>query len=216
MSISLLSNTLNESENLVKMLDNVKHVIDEWVIVDTGSTDGTQELGRSLGARVIEFPSLYVLGGYGKMRTYSLHQCKSDYALIMDGDERFLPDALDELKRFADSPFYDLVWLPRINYTDWDMKTWDNPLGHFDFQPKFVRVKESIYWIRPVHELIQGITNEYRSPEGPTIRHFGAMKTTERIKQVAGLCSYAAINEPYPLDIVPIVTYWQEGRRGLA
>lgn len=216
MSISLMTNTLNENENLVKLLDNVKSIIDEWIIVDTGSTDGTQELGRSLGAKVIEFPSLYSVGGYGKMRTITLRECKCDYGLIVDGDERFLPDALEELKKFGDSPYYDLIWLPRVNYTDWDMKTWENPPGYFDYQPKFVRVKPTISWIRPVHELIQGIETEYRNPEGPTIQHFSEMKSRERTKQVLGMCTYIALNEPYPHNPVPIVPYWQEGRRGIA
>lgn len=216
MSISLVSAFLNESESVENLYVNVNSIIDEWIVIDTGSTDGTQDKCRALGARVFEYQSMCELGGYGPMRTFGLRQCKCDYALIVDGDERFLPIDLRNIKELSADAFpYDLIWLPRMNYTDWDMRTWDNPPGHLDYQPKFVKVKSSIHWIYPVHEKICGASLERRDPNGPFIRHFGAMKTPERIKQVGEICGYLHRGEPchYPMPIIP---YWQEERHGLA
>ena len=45
--------THNERRNLARCLTSLEGVTDEVVVVDSGSTDGTQALGESMGARVI-------------------------------------------------------------------------------------------------------------------------------------------------------------------
>ncbi|NJK89604.1 MAG: glycosyltransferase, partial [Myxococcales bacterium] len=46
----------NEEAALGEAIRSAAHLVDEIVIVDTGSTDGTIELARGLGARVFEHP----------------------------------------------------------------------------------------------------------------------------------------------------------------
>ncbi len=46
----------DEEEFLPQCLDSVKDVVDEMIIVDTGSTDRTMEIAKSYGARVYEHP----------------------------------------------------------------------------------------------------------------------------------------------------------------
>ena len=46
----------NEAENLPALFESARGLVDAWVIVDTGSTDNTIEVARSLGATVIEDP----------------------------------------------------------------------------------------------------------------------------------------------------------------
>ena len=47
--------TLNETENIARAIRSLA-VADEVLVVDSGSTDGTQEIARSLGARVVTHP----------------------------------------------------------------------------------------------------------------------------------------------------------------
>ncbi len=62
---------------------------DEIVVVDTGSTDGTQALAAKLGARVIESEWL----GFGPQKQFAVAQAANDWVLCIDADER-VSDAL--------------------------------------------------------------------------------------------------------------------------
>jgi glycosyltransferase involved in cell wall biosynthesis len=52
MDLSLCMIVKNEAEKLPRCLSSVKDVVDELIIVDTGSTDQTPEIARSFGAAV--------------------------------------------------------------------------------------------------------------------------------------------------------------------
>ncbi|MFK7849146.1 MAG: glycosyltransferase [Rhodothermales bacterium] len=74
----------NEEENLGKCLSLARPHVDEIVIVDTGSTDRTLEIARQYADVLdeIEWP-----GSFSVARNHSLSLAKSDYILILDGDE---------------------------------------------------------------------------------------------------------------------------------
>ncbi len=55
MKLTLCVITKNEEENIKKCIESVKNLVDDIVIVDTGSTDNTIEVSKSLGAKVYEF-----------------------------------------------------------------------------------------------------------------------------------------------------------------
>src|SRR6266851_2115002 len=54
MSISLCLMVRNEEDKLAACLQSAADLVDETIVVDTGSTDGTRELAAKLGARVFE------------------------------------------------------------------------------------------------------------------------------------------------------------------
>src|SRR5207249_3518762 len=56
MSVSLCLMVRNEEEKLATCLQSAADLVNETIVVDTGSTDGTRELAAKLGARVFEFP----------------------------------------------------------------------------------------------------------------------------------------------------------------
>ena len=189
-SISLCINTKNEVENLRAVFNCFESVISEIVVVDCDSTDGTRELAKKLGARVY---NIGACPGYGPMRSITVHLCKTDWAIIIDGDERMdLADVakMPELaKRFKDTDT-DVILLPRHHYRAWDRSICENPnlAEYADWQPRFVKVNHKIYWTRRVHEQIRGIRKEYRDLSNPIIRHFGWLKTPERLKEIKDLC----------------------------
>lgn len=190
-TISLAMNTKDEAENLRAVFNCFESVVSEIVVVDCNSTDGTRELAKKLGARV------YNIGecpGYGDMRSITLHLCWSDWAIIIDGDERM--DAQDVAKipglaaRFKDSKI-DSILMPRQHYRAWDRSIVENPdiAAYADWQCRFIRVHKKIHWVRKVHEQIRGIREEHKSLDNPVIRHFGFLKTPERLKSIVDLCN---------------------------
>ena len=55
MNLTLCMIVKNEEATLSRTLDSVKGVVDEMVVVDTGSRDRTREIAREFGARVYDF-----------------------------------------------------------------------------------------------------------------------------------------------------------------
>ncbi|MBK8994706.1 MAG: glycosyltransferase [Myxococcales bacterium] len=84
----------NEARVLKRCLDSVRPFVQSWVIVDTGSTDGTQELVRRLLAdlpgELHERP--WRDFGHNRSEALELARGRADYTLIIDADEILIPD----------------------------------------------------------------------------------------------------------------------------
>jgi len=82
----------NEAKIIERCLASVRPLVSTWVIVDTGSTDGTQDVIRSslagLPGELHERP----WKGFGESRTEALELArgKADYFLVMDADDELL------------------------------------------------------------------------------------------------------------------------------
>jgi len=210
MKLALASNFENEVENIEPIWNTFKDIIDLWVVVDSGSTDGTQEKLKELVGnklKLVESPMIKT-EGYGYARTTLVELAEGcDWVLIWDGDERMLPDDVAKVKKIVDNDKRnDLIFLPRCHYQKWDMSEVEygsmdrvgnnseyalmiNP----DYQSRLVRRiivggKSKVHWIRRVHEMVTGFEHGFKSLKNPVIRHFGFLKTDARKKQVAELC----------------------------
>ena len=90
----------NEAQLIARCLRSVAPVCDEIVVVDTGSTDGTGDIARGAGARVI--PHRWD-GNYGRARNVYLRAARADWIFVIDGDEalarRELPAVTDLTRR---------------------------------------------------------------------------------------------------------------------
>ena len=90
------------------LLDSVKDIVDEIILVDTGSTDKTKEIASEYGAKVFDFKWT---GDFGEARNVSMDQATCDWILIMDPDEKLSPkdhNAIRDLIRDNPSAVYYL------------------------------------------------------------------------------------------------------------
>ncbi|HSN15790.1 MAG TPA: glycosyltransferase family 2 protein [Anaeromyxobacteraceae bacterium] len=135
--ISVVLITLNEEKNIEACLDTVRWA-DEVVVVDSFSKDGTVELARAKGARVIQrqWP-----GMVGTQRNAGLDAVAGPWVLFLDADERVTPALRDELLAAARAGGIVGGRLPRRNFLfgRWLRCTWP------DLTSRFVRKGEGRY-----------------------------------------------------------------------
>ncbi len=80
--------SLDEADRIERCILSVRDLVDEVVVVDSGSRDDTVERARALGARVIHNP----WPGYGPQKRFAEDQARNDWILNLDADE-WLPEA---------------------------------------------------------------------------------------------------------------------------
>ncbi len=124
--ISVLIPAKNEAANLAACLASVAWC-DDIVVVDSGSTDGTPDIARAAGARVVDFKWD---GKFPKKKNWALANIpwKNDWVFIIDADERVTP-ALEAAMRAAlgqsqHQGFY-------VNRRFWFLDGWLNHCGYF-------------------------------------------------------------------------------------
>jgi putative peptidoglycan lipid II flippase len=83
MKISACLITLNEERNLLRCLKSIASLVDEILVVDSGSTDGTLEIARQFGARIVHQKWL----GYVGQKNFALDQAQHPWVLSIDADE---------------------------------------------------------------------------------------------------------------------------------
>jgi glycosyltransferase involved in cell wall biosynthesis len=81
--ISVVIMTLNEEQNIERCLNSVRGIADEILVIDSFSTDRTEELCLKSGARFIR----NLFAGYIEQRKYSVSQASRDHILVIDADE---------------------------------------------------------------------------------------------------------------------------------
>jgi hypothetical protein len=77
----------DEKRGIVQTLESCKHLLDTWDILDTGSTDGTQDL---IQETLKDIPGTLHHGpfvDYSTTRNAALDLCQSEWALLLSGDE---------------------------------------------------------------------------------------------------------------------------------
>ncbi len=87
-TLSLSMIVKNEAAHLPRCLASVRDLVDEMVVVDTGSTDETVRIAESFGARVGHVPWT---GDFSAARNASLKLCTGDWILVLDADEAVDP-----------------------------------------------------------------------------------------------------------------------------
>lgn len=115
MTISLCMIVKNEEKTLPKAIESVNQIIDEIVVVDTGSTDKTIEVAKSYGAKVI---SIEWNDNFGEARNVSIRNAKSEWILVLDADETIAKKDLNRIKELTKNDKYLGYLFVQRNYTN--------------------------------------------------------------------------------------------------
>jgi tetratricopeptide (TPR) repeat protein len=110
MELSLCAIAKNEQTLIPQCLKSVKDVVDEIVILDTGSTDRTVDIAKEFGARVYHFKWC---NDFAAARNAALNYVQGKWVLVLDADEVLTQGIVPEIKQAIASEYHLVINLVR-------------------------------------------------------------------------------------------------------
>lgn len=200
-TISLCMIVKNEEQVLERCLDSIKDLMDEIIIVDTGSNDRTKEIAGRYTDKIYDFEWV---DDFAAARNESFSHAVMDYIYVADADE-----VLDEenRKRFrllkeALLQEIDIVQMYYKNQLD------NGTAYNFDkeYRPKLYKRLRKFEWTEPVHEMVRlepvvydsdieiehrPVSNHAGRDFGVFIRHFNnGMRLSKRLHHMYAMELY--------------------------
>lgn len=116
MKISLCLAVYNEVENIHYALDSAYDFVDEVVVVDGGSDDGTIEKIKAYGDKIklvqTDNPPMFHIN-----KQKAIEVATGDWIIQLDADEAITPELREEIKQIVANPeALNAYWMPRKNY----------------------------------------------------------------------------------------------------
>lgn len=113
--ISLCVIVKNEEKNIATCINSVKSIVDEIVVIDTGSTDDTVKIVEQLGGTVYSFEWI---GDFAAARNYALSKANGNWIIFLDADEYVGKESISVVKSIiqkADKLKKDAITVDLIN-----------------------------------------------------------------------------------------------------
>lgn len=174
--ITLCMIVKNESKVLRRCLESVVGIIDEIVIVDTGSSDGTQEIAKEFTDKVYE---IQWNGNFAEARNYAASKANGEWILVLDADEYIYRDHLKETILYLQNN-NELFDIYAVNIKNFVGENGENVIQNKHF--RLYKNNKKIEFFRSVHEQLRYIDNssEMRIGVLPSliIFHSGYLKKT--------------------------------------
>ena len=104
--------TKNEEKHIAACMASAAFA-DEILVIDSGSTDGTQAIAEAHGARFIPHPMTDE--GFAGQRNFALTQTQADWVLYLDADERITPELAAAVQRAITGESTMAYSLHRVN-----------------------------------------------------------------------------------------------------
>jgi glycosyltransferase involved in cell wall biosynthesis len=115
MAFSLCSIYKNEEKNLEKFITDHKGLVDEMVLVDTGSTDRGNEIVKDHG---LDYHFFQWTHNFSEARNVSLSIATKPWIIVLDMDEQVLAEDFHKLKVLMEERQKDAYSLVQVNFTD--------------------------------------------------------------------------------------------------
>jgi len=177
MRLSLCIIVKNEENNLAQCLLSVRDVVDEMILLDTGSSDRTIEIAKSFGAKVHSFEWC---NDFSAARNESLKYAQGDWVLVLDADEVLVPDIVPILKSAIEQDQY-LVF----NLVRQEIGAAQSP---YSLISRLFRRHPEIWFTRPYHALIDD--------------QVMALLQREPVWKVGAISEVAILHEGYQADVI--------------
>lgn len=185
-SIGYLMLARNELMDVVLRIRQYRDTFSDFVIVDTGSTDGTAQAAKYLGARVERWRCCdkaeeldHVLCDFSAARNYAISKMDTEYIFFNDPDEELTGPAMFDLdKTLLENADGIFVEIDNLNYGP------NNEIITYKtFQPRlFKNNPELIYYSDKIHETLESAFTKNKFDlisSNIKILHYGFLKTNK-------------------------------------
>lgn len=99
-TLSLVMIVRDEENVLRRCLESIKDLVDEIIVVDTGSVDATKAIANEYGAKIFDYKWNY---SFSEARNFALEKATSDWNLVLDADEYLTCECRDEIHTFINN-----------------------------------------------------------------------------------------------------------------
>jgi glycosyltransferase involved in cell wall biosynthesis len=165
--LSVVINTYNESGTLKRVVDSVRKLAEEIVVIDTQSTDNTVAIAKKMGCVVYSHPKVGIVE---LVRNFSISKAKGDWILLLDADEEIQPKLAEYIKKTISEDKVDYCRIPRKNiiFNSWIKSDHWWP----DYAYRLFK-KDAILWQETIHSIpiTTGIGYDFPSREELSIIH---------------------------------------------
>lgn len=148
--ISLCMIMKDEEDNLPRALNSVAKLVDEMIIVDTGSQDASVEIAKSFGARVYFMPWQ---GDFSGPRNLAMDKARGKWILIFDADEEFCQEDVDKTRELARGSSAEGIIFTTVNF----IGTEAGVNRDINLNIRLVRNRKEYRYREKVHESLSGV-----------------------------------------------------------
>ncbi|MEG0774525.1 glycosyltransferase family 2 protein [Clostridium sp.] len=145
-SISLCMIVKNEEKLLSKCLDGIKELVDEIVIVDTGSTDRTIEIAKKYTNSIYNFQWV---NDFSAARNFAFSKATKEYIFWLDADDIITEDNKEKFKTLKQELSNDIDYVTAIY--DYSISDDGKVLTSFRLN-RIVKNFKGFYWHNIIHE----------------------------------------------------------------
>lgn len=149
-TISLCMIVKNEEAVLARCLDSIADLMDEIIIVDTGSTDHTKEIAAKYTSQVYDFKWT---SDFSAARNFSFSKANMDYIYAADADEVLDDFNHERFLRLKNALLPEIEIVQMKYVTDADFDTVLN--AKKEYRPKLFKRLRTFTWVDPVHETVR-------------------------------------------------------------
>jgi glycosyltransferase involved in cell wall biosynthesis len=144
----------DEEAMLAGCLASVRGVVDDMVVVDTGSRDATPEIARKAGARVVSFAWC---DDFAAARNEALRHARGDWVLALDADERLAQGAEKRLRQTLGRAKFDCGMVRLHDATRAEARTEDilagrERQGEVQLVARLLRRTPDLTYVDSIHE----------------------------------------------------------------
>jgi glycosyltransferase involved in cell wall biosynthesis len=171
----------NEVDRIGDTLRAVRDLTDDLVVVDSGSVDGTVDLARSLGARVLHRE----WEGYGPQKRFAEEQCRYDWLLNVDADEVVTPELAAEIRglfSLEDGPACDAYTIGIAEIFPGERRP--HPLSYALHPVRLYRRSRGRYSPSPVHDRVELQPGSTLGAIRAKISHFSVRSLGDQIAKL--------------------------------
>lgn len=143
--------TKNEEENLPRWVECVRHIADELIVVDTGSTDKTVDIAKNAGAKVYYYTWH---NDFASAKNYAVKQATGEWIIFLDADEYFREQDYRGVRQLIAKYHKDqqtMGFFCQLVNIDTDH---NNRVISINYQMRIFRRKPFIYFVGKIHEAL--------------------------------------------------------------